>query len=68
MARPPTNWKLISGWILFCGIALIGVAFLVEGFGIATNSVGVATAETFVSLIGFGIIVVGLSFALGRMG
>lgn len=68
VVRPPTNWKMLSGWVLFLGIALIGVAFLLLALSVAANSGGEWTVETFLSLLGFGIIVIGLSFAIGRMG
>lgn len=68
VVRPPTNWKMVSGWVLFLGIALIGIGFLLYAIAIAQNSFGAYIAEDFLGLLGVGIIVIGLSFALARMG
>jgi membrane-associated HD superfamily phosphohydrolase len=67
VVRPPTNWKAVSGWVLFLGIALIGLAFLSYAFALASSDYGVAVGEIFLSLLGLGIIVIGLSFAFARM-
>jgi hypothetical protein len=68
VAKPPTNWRALSGWVLFLGIALIGLAFLTIAFAVASNSGGNAVAETYLTLFGVGIIIIGLSFGIARMG
>ena len=68
VARPPTNWRMLSGWVLFLGIALIGFAILLDAIAIAESSSGPFVGEVILGLLGIGVIIVGLSFAIGRMG
>jgi hypothetical protein len=59
---------MLSGWVLFLGIALIGFAILLDAIAIAQNSSGPFVGEVILGLLGVGVIIIGLSFAVGRMG
>jgi len=59
---------MLSGWVLFLGIALIGIAIILDAIAISLNIYGPSLGETVLAMLGVGVIIIGLSFAVGRMG
>jgi len=59
--------RRVSGLVLFLGIVLIGVPFLLLGASIGSSNLSNSTLEDMYTLWGLGIIVIGLSLAIARM-